>query len=489
MRRILLIIVILLGGLLAALFVGLSRLPAAAARGAAPVAVNVDADAAAARLAAAIRIPTVSATPEAPNDAAFDALAALLREHYPRVHAALALEKVGAHGLLYRWDGRDPSLPPLLLLAHQDVVPVDAAGESRWQHAPFSGDIADGYVWGRGTLDDKGSLIAQMEAVEALLAQGYAPQRTVYFAYGHDEEIGGDDGARKIAARLKALGVRAWFALDEGGAITRGVVAGVTAPVASVMVAEKGYASFELRAHESGGHSSMPPPVTAIGRLARAVARLEAQPMPARVTPAVATMLETLAPQLPFAQRLAIANRWLFGPLLLDQLAQAPVTNALIRTTTAPTVFNAGVKDNVLPGEALAIVNFRLLPGDTIADVQRHVVDTIADPAVEVRLQAEFADEASPPADASGPGYALVRRSVEEVFPDALVVPGLVVGATDLRHYADVIEARYNFNPGRLDAADLERIHGIDERLAVAEFADMVRFYQRFLINASGTPG
>ncbi|MGH8447131.1 MAG: M20 family peptidase [Solimonas sp.] len=488
MRAILSVAAILLLALAVALGVGLSRLPSAAAARAAPVKIAVDADALAVRLAAAVRIPTISASAEAPNDEAFVALAALLRSQYPRVHQALALETVGAHGLLYRWQGSDAKLQPILLLAHQDVVPVDTAGASRWQHAPFSGDIADGYIWGRGTLDDKGSLIAQMEAIEALLAQGYAPQRTVYFAYGHDEEIGGHDGAQKLAARLAELGVRARFGLDEGGAITRGVVAGVTAPVASIMVAEKGYASFELRVHEAGGHSSMPPRATAIGRLAAAVARLEAQQMPARLTPATAQMLDTLASQFPFVQRLAIANRWLFGPLLLRQFAQAPVTNALVRTTTAPTMFNAGVKDNVLPGEALAVVNFRLLPGDTIAAVQQHVVDTIADPDVEVKLQADFADEASPSADARGAGYALLKRTVEEVFPDVVVVPGLVVGATDLRHYGKVIDARYNFNPGRLDAADLERIHGIDERVSIAEFAEMVRFYQRLLANATAAP-
>ncbi|MFT4045648.1 MAG: M20/M25/M40 family metallo-hydrolase, partial [Solimonas sp.] len=456
-----------------------------AAPPATPALLAVDAGQAAAHLAAAVRVATVSPSAEAPNDAAFAAFAALLRAQYPRVHQALGVETVGAHGLLYRWQGRDPSLAPVLMLAHQDVVPVDEP--SRWRHAPFSGDIADGYVWGRGTLDDKGSLIAQLEAAEALLAQGYAPRRTLYFAFGHDEESGGLDGARRIAALLAARGVRARFAVDEGGAITRGVVAGIAAPVASIMVAEKGYVSFELRTYGDGGHSSMPPPVTAIGRLARAVARLEARPMPARLTPATAQMLETLASHLPFAQRLAIANRWLFGPLLLRQLARQPVTNALIRTTTAPTMFNAGVKDNVLPGEARAVVNFRLLPGDSIDRVQRHVTAAIDDPAVEVRTQRESGDEPSPAADAGGPGYALVRASVASVYPDAIVAPGIVVGATDLRHYAGVIDERCNFLPGRLDARDLERIHGIDERVSVSEFADMVRFYAQLLRSASAS--
>jgi len=486
MRRLLRGIVVLLLGVVAVCALRVSRLGHDAPPRAAPVAIEVDAEALAAHLAAAVRIATVSPTPDAPNDAAFDALAALLKTQYPQTHARLTPETVGAHGLLYRWGGADPKLPPILMLAHQDVVPVEPAALSRWQHPPFSGDIADGYVWGRGTLDDKGSLIAQLEAVEALLAEGYAPRRTVYFAFGFDEEIGGVDGAQKIAALLKSRGVRALYGVDEGGAVTRGMIGGVDAPVASIMTAEKGYVSFDLHVKGVGGHSSMPPPVTAIGRLARAVARLEAQQMPARLTPPVAGMLDTLAPALPFAEKLAVANRWLFAPLLLREFARAPVTNALIRTTTAPTLFNAGVKDNVLPGDAQAVVNFRLLPGDTIADVRRHIVEIIDDPGVEVQSEDAFADEASPAGRADGPGFAALRRSIEQTDADAIVVPGLVVGATDLRHYADVIDARYNFVPGLLQAEDLERIHGVDERVSVGEFANMVRFYRQFLKNATG---
>lgn len=485
MRRLLLIVLVLIAVLVAVVAVRVARIGGAAVPRAAPVAIDVDADALAAHLAAAVRIATVSPTADAPNDAAFDALAGLLKTQYPQLHAKLTLEAVGAHGLLYRWAGSNAALPPVLMLAHQDVVPVEAAALSRWQHAPFSGDIADGYIWGRGTLDDKGSLIAQCEAVEALVGAGYVPARTVYFAFGFDEEIGGVEGAEKIAALLKSRGIRAVYGLDEGGAVTHGVIGGVDAPVASIMTAEKGYVSFDLHVKSAGGHSSMPPSSTAIGQLARAVAKLEATPMPARLTPPVAGMLDTLAPSLPFAQRLAVANRWLFGPLLLQQFSQAPVTNALIRTTTAPTMFNAGVKDNVLPGDAQAVVNFRLLPGDTIADVRRHVIETIGDPGVEVHSEDEFADEASPAGSASGPGFAAIKLSIEQTDPDAIIVPGLVVGATDLRHYADVIDARYNFVPGRLEAVDLERIHGVDERVSVAEFANMVRFYRQFLRNAT----
>src|SRR5690606_32273998 len=211
-------------------------------------------------LAQALRIRTVSYAQEAPiDDAAFSAFHALLAERYPRVHAQLAIERIGAWSLLYRWSGRDSTQKPALLAAHMDVVPVEPGTEARWTHPAFAGVVADGYVWGRGALDDKSSLIAQLEALELLLARGYAPARSLYFAYGHDEEIGGDDGAARIAERLRKRGERLSFTLDEGSAITRGVVPGIERPVAAIMVGEKGYVSFRLTARAAGGHSSMPP--------------------------------------------------------------------------------------------------------------------------------------------------------------------------------------------------------------------------------------
>lgn len=485
MARLLAVLIVLCGALAAVLLLRLRELPPPTPPAApAPV---YEADAAAvARLAAAIRLPTIaSASADATEPAPFEALAALLRAEYPRVHAGLKSETIGAHSLLYEWTGADPALPPLLLLAHQDVVPVEADSVRRWQHAPFSGDVADGYVWGRGTLDDKASLIAQLEAVESLLAQGFQPKRTIYFAFGHDEETGGRNGARLIAAELKRRKVQALFGLDEGGAITQGMIGGIARPVAMLMTAEKGYASFELRLQTDGGHSSMPPRATAIGRMARAVSRLERQRMSPRLVEPVSQMLSTLAPELPPLQRLAVANLWLFEPLLLQLLADAPATNALVRTTTAPTLFQAGVADNVLPSEARAVVNFRLLPGDRVDALLAHIRRVIDDP--QISIDAATADEASVPTPTGSPAYTLLRQAAREVAPDALVAPGLVVGATDLRHYREVVQARFNFLPIRLQPQDLARIHGIDERIALSDFAGMVQFYRSVLSQGAGS--
>lgn len=443
----------------------------------------LDADGAVQRFAAALRIPTISHQDRARFDAAaFEAFAAHLRQSFPRTHAVLTLEHVGP-SLLYTWAGRDPAQPPVLLLAHMDVVPVEPGTESKWTHAPFGGEVVDGVIWGRGARDDKSSLLALLEAVEHQVAQGFQPPRTVMLAFGHDEEIGGEEGARRIAALLRERGVRAEFLLDEGSAVLRDLVPGVERPVAAIMTAEKGYVTMRLTARGEGGHSSQPPRPTAIGRLAAAVARVQATPMPARLGPPVTDMLEQLAPEMPFSQRLAIANRWLFAPLLVRALSAGRTTDPLVRTTTAPTVFHGGVKDNVVPTEAYALVNFRILPGDTRADVLRHVREAVRDERVAVEEEGTFGADPGEPASPDSASFRLLARTAREIFPDAVVSTGLVIGATDARHYDGTYGQRYNFSPSYLGPEDLPGIHGTDERISVDNYLAMVRFYVQLLRN------
>ena len=445
---------------------------------------TLDEIAVAERLAGALRIATISHGAGAKTDtAAFQTLAGYLQSQFPRTHAALERELVGDGSLLYRWPGSDPQAPPILLLAHLDVVPVEPGTETQWTQAPFSGAIADGYIWGRGALDDKTSALGQLEAIEQLLAAGFVPRRTIWLAYGHDEEIGGAHGAKAMAALLAQRGVRASFLLDEGGAITQGVVAGVTRPVASIMAAEKGYVSFRLIARGQGGHSSMPPPQTAVGRLARAVARVQDHPLKPRVTPPVAQMLDRLSADMPLPNRLLIRNRWLFEPVLLKVLGDLPVTNAMVRTTTAPTMLKAGIKDNVLPSEAEAVINFRLLPGERLADVEAHLRRVMDDEGIELSILDGFTSEASKVSPTDNAAFALLERTTREVFPEALVATGLVTGGTDARHYDAVAEHRYNFLPVLLQREDLARVHGTDERISIGGYADAVRWYARLLEN------
>ena len=442
---------------------------------------------AAQRLAGAIRFATIShADTSAFDAAAFQGLHAHLRSSFPRVHAQLRRETVATHSLLYTWPGSDPALRPILLMAHLDVVPVEPGTEGSWHEQPFSGRIANGFVWGRGAIDNKSAVVGMLEAVEILLAQGFRPARTIYLAYGHDEEVGGNRGARAIAALLQARGVRLEMVLDEGGVIGDGVIAGVPAPTALVGIAEKGFASVELTTEVPGGHSSLPPRQTAIGILSAAIARLEANPMPARLEEPTRQLFARVAPHFPFAQRAVFANLWATRPLVMGKLEAVPTTNAMVRTTTAVTIFQAGTKENVLPSRARAVVNFRILPGDRIRDVLAHVRRAVDDPRVTVRLAPSFTAEPSPISSTDAESFRTLQRTVRSVYPDAIVAPYLVVVVSDSRYFARMTGNVYRFLPLRLAPTDLARMHGTNERLSVRDYEQAIRFYHELVRTAAG---
>jgi len=442
------------------------------------VPVALDEAAMAQRLSAAIAFATVSATPESPSLDAFHALQARFAADFPRVHAQLAHESINDASLLFLWNGRG-ECAPLLLAAHQDVVPVEPGTESGWTHPPFAGVIADGYVWGRGAIDDKASLLAILEAVEHLLGEGFVPACPVYLAFGHDEEIGGTHGAKAMAELLHTRGVTPAFVLDEGGALTQGSFAGLDVPLATVGVAEKGYLSVRLSARGEGGHSSMPPRTSAIGRVATAVSALERNRPPAAISDVQRELLRRTAPHLPFAQRLALANLWISAPVVESLLSASPVTDATLRTTTAPTMFHAGIKDNVLAQQAEAVVNFRIRPGDSIDGVLAHVRRVIDDAQVEVSRYDDFGTEPTAPAPWDNAAFNSIDTALRRASPEEQIVvaPYVTNGATDARHYAVLTPNLYRFAAFKLQADELATFHGTDERIAVAEHARAVRFY------------
>ncbi len=405
-------------------------------------AIAVEEAAAAERLAAALAIETDARHPEN-----FHRLHEHLKISFPRTRAALTWETVGETSLLLTWNGSDADLPPSLLLAHLDVVPAQA--HDGWSHPPFAKTMDDSLIWGRGALDDKASVSGILEAVESLLRDGFTPRRTVLVACGADEEVGGKTGARRIAALLADRKIRPVCVLDEGSFVLEGVVPGLNAPVAPVGVAEKGYADVVVTVHAPGGHSSMPQPHTAIGLLAQAVARIEEHPCPARLDGLCGETLATLGPELPFLPRIAFANLWLFSPVLKPAFARSPPMNALMRSTQAVTLIDGGVKDNVLPTEARALINFRIAPGASSAAVLRDVraqVHAALGPDKErndgVSWSAAFADpktyaevaepSAVSPTDAV---FATLARTIRQTFPNAIVTPYVVTAATDARHY------------------------------------------------------
>ena len=451
----------------------------------APIA--VDADAAAQRLAGAVRIRTISYDDKRGVSAdEFRKLHAYLEQHYPKAHSILRREVIADLSLLYSWEGTEPAAKPIVLMAHQDVVPIAPGTEKDWKFEPFAGTIDDGFVYGRGTWDDKGNLFAIMEAVELLVAQGFKPHQRIYLAFGHDEEVGGEMGAKQIAALLKSRDVKADFVIDEGLLITDGALKGLDRPVALVGIAEKGVLTLSLTATTTGGHSSMPPRSTAIGMLSSALARLEKDQMPASISGATAALFATIAPEMDFANRVLLSNLWLFGPLVRAQLEKRASTNAMLRTTTAPTVFHAGNKENVLPDHAEARVNFRLAPGDTQEAVIAHTVRAIDDPAVRVdRAKGAANSEASAVSATNARPYQLIARTVRELFPGTLVAPALMIGATDSRHMREITDHVFRFSPVRATAEDLPRFHGTNERMSVKNYTELIAFYHRLLINAA----
>ncbi len=474
--------------LLVAVLVGRTLMVPALDVAAAGDAASIDAERAAAHLAQAVRFETIShqrgaaAEDVVRSEAAMTGFRDWLTATYPAFTAATSREIFGGFSLLYTWQGTDAALDPVLLMSHLDVVPIAPGTEDRWEQAPFAGTIADGFVWGRGTIDTKASLVAMVEAAEMLAAKGFRPTRTIMFAFGHDEEIGGGTGNKAIATALQERGVKLHWVKDEGGVIGHGLLPGVTAPVAMIGVAEKGSISLDIVAYSRGGHSSMPSPAaeTAIGRLARALERIGDAPFTSRVDGATRGMIEGLAQAAPFLQRLVYANLWLFEPVVRGVMEKSPTSAAQIHTTIAPTIIEGGNKENVLPPEARAVVNFRIHPRDNAEKIIAHVRAAIDDPDVKVEPLAGIR-EASQVSNIEGDGYRLLTRVIGESFPGTITVPYLVVGGTDSRHYLPITDNVFRFIPIHMNPDDMARFHGTNERVSVANMGQAVAFYVRLM--------
>ncbi len=447
------------------------------------IAVNVEE--ASWRLAEAIRFETVS--PENPlqfDGAAFLAFHDFLVDSYPRLHKVLAREVIDDFSLLYSWDGSEPALPGILLISHLDVVPLEVGSDFKWTHPAFSGVIDDGHVWGRGALDSKSAVIAMLEAVEALLAEGFTPRRTVYLAFGYDQEAGGEYGAVKIANLLRKRNVRIQFSIDEGLPVTRDFMEGLERPAAIIGLGEKGSLTLRLTARGVEGLAMAPPPHTALGSLSRAIHLLEESPLPPALVGPVAEMYDYLGPEMTLPDSVMFANRWLFSSAIVRRMTTTPATNAMLRTTIAPTVSRAGVKSNALPAEARALISIGLMPGDDMESLTEHVREVIDDPLIQVERVAGH--NPAPLSRSNSKGFDIVHKTVRQIFPDAAVAPSLLIAQTDSRHYDAVASDSYRFLPVTLGRADLQRIHGSDERIAIEDLVTMIRFYAQLLRNAAG---
>lgn len=455
--------------------------PAEAIQLASPLA--IDANASAARLSAAIRFRTVSNQDPATNDwSQWDGFHAWLKTAYPRFHAAAKLELADGRTLVYRWEGSDPSAKPIILMAHQDVVPVAPGTEKDWKKDPFSGEISDGAVWGRGAIDDKGSLIALFEAMEALAVSGFKPKRTIYLVSGHDEEVGGD-GARAAAKLLQDRGVHALFTLDEGSLIVKDPPI-VNKPTILIGIAEKGYATLKVTAKGAGGHSSMPPKEIATVNLARAVAAINDKQFPYEFRGPGADMVRALGSQTGGMTKVALANQWLFGSQVIKQVSASPSGAAMLHTTIAPTMLSGSPKENVLPQEATALINYRIAPWQSSKEVMAWTKSAVGDLPVTLSWEGT-PREPSPISSTDSEGWRLVSAAAQAEMPGAPLAPFLVIAGTDSRNFTGISDDVYRFAPVRLATTETAMIHGTNEHIAIDDLGAMIRFFTRLITTAA----
>ncbi len=429
------------------------------------------------RLRALVRIPTVSDTEESLLDPGpFVEFVAELERRFPLLHRRLTRHRVLDHSLLFHWEGAS-SERPVVLMAHIDVVPIDESAP--WQHPPFEAAIADGHVWGRGTLDDKGSLSGICEAIERLLADDFAPAQDVWLSFGAREEVSGPDAPTAVDL-LREHGVRPWFVLDEGGAIAHQALPGVSAPLGVIGVTEKGTTTILLRAEGRGGHASMPAPNGPTARIAKAIVRLERHQFPARLPQPTIELFERLAPHAPIALRPLFTKAGLLKPAITRVLLMAgPETAAMARTSMAVTTLEGSPAHNVIASSATAAVNLRIMTGDTVASAVDHVRRSIGDESIA--LEIVDANEPSPLSPSDGPAFDLLTRTTEAVFPDSVVTPYVMMAATDSRFFTALSPQVYRFTPFRMTKAQRESIHSYDEHIGVADYLAGVDWYRRLL--------
>lgn len=430
----------------------------------------------------AISIKTVSHTIYDKNELKyFKAFIDFIKNSYPLVHKELETTTLNDYSCFIKWPGKEKSEKAVLLMAHYDVVPVS---DKNWSVDPFGGVEKDGYIWGRGTLDTKHTLTAILESSEQLLQQGFTPRRTIYMAFGGDEETLGSEGAGTMSRYFYDHDIEFEWLLDEGGVVAKDSFSMVKNPLALVGISEKGFVNLTLKSEGVSGHSSMPPEHTAAGHIARAVTVIENNPFKTKITPTMHSFLKGIIPYVSFPIAIIMANQKLFAPLIKTLLLKSPSSAALIRTTQAVTILKSGEKENVLPSSGEAVVNFRILPGETAESVLRRTKKLLMKKNVQVSIsKGEKFNNPIEESSMTGEGYNLIDRVIKGIYPDSVTIPFMMTGGTDSKHYRHVCSNLYRFAPLSLSNDEISLIHSADERISVENYRKIIQFYLTLIKN------
>lgn len=455
------------------------------------------------RLSQAIQIPTVSTVNyEETNFKPFDDFKEFLKNTYPRVYQQMDTTTVNTYGLVFHWKGKDSSKKPLLFLSHYDVVPInnydfeanpkpsetkmDFTAKSEplkefqhsWDGYPFSGDIKNGRIYGRGTLDMKAMLISIFEAANTLLEQGFVPNQDIYFAFGHDEEVSGLQGAVHIAEYFNKKGIRFDAVYDEGGIVTSpgSILPQVDKAIALIGVAEKGFLTLEITVKGIGGHSSMPPAKGSLVLAAEIIEKLNSNQMPAMLIPPIENFLYNIGSTMDFKSRMAIANTWLLKSTLLTSLEKNPASNALVRTTTAITMAHSSDATNVLSASTKVTANFRILQGNTVEDVLNHVKKLCEGYDVEFNIVSSR--EPSRLSSHTTDQYKKLQEIIAINYPEAIVTPYLSIGGTDAYKYELVSDNVFRFMPIEINQYEQRQIHNDNESITIDNYMKMINHFK-----------